>query len=68
VDDTINALSVDGVEASSEKVQSGEYLIARPFILAYQEAELTDAAKTFLEWTLTEEAQEIIAEKFISVN
>ncbi|MGL5382717.1 MAG: phosphate ABC transporter substrate-binding protein [Culicoidibacterales bacterium] len=68
VDDTIKAVSVDGVEASAEKVQAGEYLIARPFILVYKDAELTDAAKTFLEWTLSEEAQEIVGEGFISVN
>lgn len=68
VDDTVKALAIEGAEASAENVGNGTYLIARPFILVYQEDTLSDAAQKFLDWTTTPEAQELVAEDFISVN
>lgn len=68
VDDTIKALAIEGAEATAENVGNGTYLIARPFILVYQEDNLSEAAQQFLDWTTTPEAQELVAEDFISVN
>lgn len=68
VDDTIQAVDVDGVDATEANVQNGTYLIARPFILVYKEANLSTAAKEFLDWTLSSEGQAIVAEHFVAVN
>lgn len=34
VDDTVNALKLDGVEASVDNVKSGSYFLQRPFVMA----------------------------------
>ena len=70
VDDSVKALKVDGVEATDEKVLSGEYKISRPFLFVYKkEADLSKEAADFLKFALSKEGQEIaVAEKFITVD
>lgn len=70
VDDSVKALKVDGVEATDEKVLTGDYKISRPFLFAYKaEAELSKEAADFLKFALSKEGQEIaVAEKFITVD
>ncbi len=63
VDDTVNAVLVEGVEATVENVLNESYKISRPFMIIYHEENLSEAAKSFLEWVNTDEAKEIIAEK-----
>ncbi|MGI6678392.1 MAG: phosphate ABC transporter substrate-binding protein [Dehalobacterium sp.] len=66
MDDSVKALPVDGVEAIEENVLAGTYKIARPFNFLTKGAP-TDLAKDFMDWILSSEGQEIVAESFIPV-
>lgn len=67
LNDTIKAINVDGVEATAENVQSGEFPISRPFNLAWQEG-LSDLAQDFLDYIMSEEGQVIVEENgFVQV-
>lgn len=69
IDDTVKALTVDGVEATAELAKSGEYKLSRPFMFVYYEDKATDAGLAFLEYTISEEGQEIVSDHDgISVN
>jgi phosphate transport system substrate-binding protein len=53
---------------SADTVNSGEYPIARDLYM-YTAGEPTGVVKTYLDWLLTEEAQEIVAELgFVPIN
>ena len=68
VDNTIKALSIDGVDASNSNVKSGLYKIARPFILVIKKgAALNPATKTFLDWTMSDAGQAIVNKSWISI-
>ena len=43
--DDVKAVKVDGAEATAENVKSGEYAVARPFLLAYKDGSLSDVAQ-----------------------
>ena len=59
VDETVKAVSVDGVQASAEAVRSGEYKLVRPFLFVQRkDASLSPLASTFLEFVLSPEGQE----------
>lgn len=61
VDDQVKAVTVEGVEASEETIQNGTYKIQRPFVFVTKEgAELSDAAKAFIEFATSEEANQLI--------
>lgn len=62
LNDTVKAIKVNGVEASPEEIAAGNYPIARPFELAYKEAELSDLAKDFLKFCMSAEGQAIVEE------
>lgn len=64
VDDTVTALTLDGVEASAEKIKAGEYFLSRPFVMATNgeisgQSELIQA---WFEYVYSEEGQQIAAE------
>ena len=60
--DTVKAISVNGVVCSEETVRNGSYEIQRPFVMITKEgAELSAAAQAFLDYAMSEEAAEIIA-------
>lgn len=61
LDDTIKAVNVDGVEATSDNVQNGDFPIARPFNIAWQEG-LGDLAQDFLDFIMSEDGQVIVEE------
>ncbi len=69
VDNSVHALSVDGVEASVENVKNGSYKVARPFLVLYKEGKLSAETQKFLDWTLTPEAQSLVDNNgYISVH
>lgn len=59
--DTVKAVSIDGAEASAENVVSGSYKISRPFNIATK-SDLSDAAKDFISFILSDEGQAIVTE------
>ncbi len=60
VDDTVKKLSVDGVEASVENVINKTYPISRPFLAVYNESEVNDVTKSFLDFLMSDEGQAIV--------
>ncbi len=60
--DSIKALKVDGVEATAENVKNGSYKVARPFNVAVSD-DVSDAAKEFISFIMSEEGQAIINEE-----
>lgn len=61
IDDTVKALTVEGVEATPELAKSGEYQLSRPFMFVYYEDKATPAGLAFLEFSLSEDGQASVA-------
>lgn len=57
--DTVKALKVEGVEATTENIQNNSYKIARPFNIAYKR-DLNPLSKDFLSFILSSEGQDIV--------
>lgn len=63
VDDTVKAVTVDGVEATEATVQDGTYKIQRPFIFVTKDgAEQTEQTKAFMEYATSKDVSDLIAE------
>jgi phosphate transport system substrate-binding protein len=68
VDSSIKSLNVGGVAASTANVVSGTYQIARPFILVTRKGvPLSGETKTFVDWIMGSEGQNIVKRSWISV-
>ncbi len=69
LDSSVKAVSVDGVEATVENINSGTYKVARPFNIATKTgAELSEVTNELLQFFFTAEGQAIVeAEGFIAV-
>ncbi len=63
LNDTVKALSVDGVEATADNIKNNTYPVSRPFVMAYKEAEASDLAKDFIAYVMSSQGQAIIAEE-----
>lgn len=63
LDDTLNDLKIDGVEANDENVVAGKYPISRPFLVINKKDAMTDNAKAFVDFIMSEEGQNIISEE-----
>ncbi len=63
VDGSLKALEVNGVEASNDTIATGEYTVARPFVLLYNAETLSENGKAFLDWALSGEGQAIVAQQ-----
>lgn len=59
LNDTVKALKVEGVEPSTETIESGDYKIVRPFNIAVKDG-LSDAAQDFENYILSSDGQDII--------
>ena len=62
VSERIKAASVDGVEATIENVKSGNYAVARPFLLVTKGSE-SDLVKDFISFTESVQGQKLVEEK-----
>lgn len=62
VSDRIVAASVNGVEPTIENVKSGDYKVARPFLLVTKGSE-NDLVKDFLAFTESVQGQKIVEDK-----
>ncbi|MGO4941144.1 substrate-binding domain-containing protein [Ruoffia tabacinasalis] len=68
LDDTVKAVTVDGAEATPEAINSGDYPIARPFVVAWGE-EQSDVTADFLTFIHSQEGQTIVEEEgYIAVD
>ena len=62
VDDTVQAVSLDGAEASEESILAGKYLLSRPFVMATmgEISEQNELVKTWFDYIASEEGQAVI--------
>ena len=68
IDNTVSALSIDGLEPTADNVKSGSYKISRPFILVTKEDSLTENGQKLIDFVLSAEGQQIVEEnKLITV-
>ena len=63
INDTIKALTVEGVEATTDNVLNETYKVSRPFVMVYQDDNLNDAGKAYIEFLMGEEGQAIVEEE-----
>lgn len=71
LNDTVKALDVNGVECSVADIKSGEYVVARPFNLCFQQSKLDGnaAASDFIKFISSVEGQKIITDGgYISID
>lgn len=62
LNDTVKALKVGSVEATAENVKSGDYVISRPFNIAYK-GELSEVAQDFVDYILSSDGQNVVADE-----
>jgi phosphate transport system substrate-binding protein len=56
----LKMLRVDGVEPTAHNVQVGQYPLSRPFLFVVRRARTSAAAKAFIDYALSEEAQNLL--------
>ena len=61
LNDTVKALTIDGVEANVENIKAGTYKAARPFNIAVR-SEISEAASDFIAFIMSAEGQAVIEE------
>ena len=61
--DTLNDVKIDGVEPTDANVVDGKYPISRPFIVVNKKDGLSDVAKAFVDFIMSEEGQNRVAEE-----
>lgn len=63
IDDSVKALSYDNILPTTDNIESGEYKIARPFLLMFKQKDLANDAEQFIKFILSNQAQNIIKNK-----
>ncbi|MBQ8374816.1 MAG: substrate-binding domain-containing protein [Clostridia bacterium] len=64
VDGTVKALDFEGVAATIENVKNGSYKLSRPFNLVWKaDRELSETAKAFYDFIMSEAGQAIVAQE-----
>ncbi|MDD2215613.1 MAG: substrate-binding domain-containing protein [Eubacteriales bacterium] len=67
LNDSVKSVTVDGVQAKSENIKNGSYPVARPFNIATKGMP-SELARDFISFILSVEGQDIIADKYISID
>lgn len=60
INETVKGLTIDGIEATPEKVKAGDYKLSRPFLLTYIDANLSKEGRAFLEFAKSEDGQTFV--------
>ena len=61
LNDSVKALSIDGVPATVDNIKAGSYAVARPFNIATKD-DVSAAAQDFIGYILSDEGQAIVEE------
>ncbi|GAL03043.1 phosphate ABC transporter periplasmic phosphate-binding protein PstS [Photobacterium aphoticum] len=60
VDDSVKALSFDGVAPTLDNLESGDYKISRPFLMLYKPKKVAKPAKAFMDYVTSENGQTLV--------
>lgn len=63
VKDGIKSVKIGGVEANDDNVVAGKYPISRPFLVVNKKDDMSDEAKSFVDFIMSKEGQNIVAEE-----
>ena len=63
LDDSVTAVTVDGVEATADNVKSGTYAVSRPFNIVVSDSGVSDVAQDFIDYIFSAEGQATIEEE-----
>lgn len=63
VDDSVTAVSLDGVPSTEEKILAGEYLLSRPFVMATngEISKQSELVQTWFEYLRSDEGKNVIS-------
>ena len=61
--DDVKAVKIDGVEATTENVKSGDYKVSRPFIVCTNGTDLSEIASDFMSYIMSTDGQAIVSEE-----
>lgn len=68
LNDSVKALTVEGVEATAENIKSGDYTISRPFNIATK-GDVSEVAQDFVNYIMSPEGQAVVEENgYIAVD
>ena len=64
LDDSVKALSLEGVEATAENIKAGNYFLSRPFVMATkgEASEQNDLVQAWFDFVLGDEGQQVASE------
>ena len=64
LDDSVKALSLEGVEATAENIKAGNYFLSRPFVMATkgESSEQNDLVQAWFDFVLGDEGQQVASE------
>ena len=64
LDDSVKALSLEGVEATAENIKAGNYFLSRPFVMATKGeiSEQNDLVQAWFDFVLGDEGEQIASE------
>jgi phosphate transport system substrate-binding protein len=64
VDDSVNEVSLNGVDATEENILAGDYLLSRPFVMATmgEISEQSDLVQTWFNYIESDEGQQVISD------
>ena len=65
--DSVKAVTIDGVAASSETIKDGTYAVARPFHIATKGTPSV-LAQDFIDYILSAEGQAVVSQGYIAIN
>lgn len=63
MNESVKAVSIEGVPAQAENVANGSYKIARPFNIAYRENAISLLGMDFIAYIMSADGQAIVADK-----
>ena len=63
INDSVKALTIEGVKANADEVKASKYFLSRPFLFSYKPENLSDLTKEFLEFVVSAEAQQVAVEQ-----
>lgn len=60
IDDSVKAVTVNGIEATAENAKAGSYSLSRPFLFAVKKDNVTAEAQAFMDFALSADGQAFV--------
>lgn len=67
LNETVKAISIDGITPTIENIKNGSYKISRPFNIATK-GDISNLAQDFINFIMSTEGQEVVSKSYISID